>query len=74
MIKAIMKKTEEDGSDFEEALAVFKNTRNESSYSPNQLFYLRNWRDPYLPHVHEEPAVEDMVNARDRVRHGRSLK
>ena len=38
LIKQIMKKTEEEGSDMEEALAVFRNIRNESGYSPNQLF------------------------------------
>ena len=51
-----------------------RNTRNESGYSPNQLFYLRNWRDPNLHHMHEETVVEEMVKARDRVRHGRSIK
>ena len=35
MIKQIMKKTEEERLDMEEALAVFRNTRNESGYSPN---------------------------------------
>ena len=45
MIKTIIKKTEEEGLCFEEALAVFRNTRNESSYSPNQLFFLRKWQD-----------------------------
>ena len=42
LIKAIMRKTEEEGSCFEKALAVFRNTRNENGYSPNQLFFLRN--------------------------------
>ena len=69
-----MRKTEEEGSDFEEALAVFKNTRNESGYSPNQLFYLRNWRDPNLPRVQDEPVVEEMVKARDRIRLGRKVQ
>ena len=41
-MKNIMRKTEEERSDFEEAMAVFRNTRNESGYSPNQLFFLRN--------------------------------
>ena len=49
LIKQIMKKMEEEGSCMEEALAVFRNTRNESGYSPNQLFFLRNWRDHKLP-------------------------
>ena len=39
----LIKKTEEEGSNIEEALAVFRNTRNESGYSPNQLFFLCNW-------------------------------
>ena len=45
MVKKIMKKTEEEGSRMEEAMSVFRNTRNESGYSPNQLFFLRNLRD-----------------------------
>ena len=53
LIKMIMKKTQEEGSDMEEALAVFRNTRNESRYSPNQLFFLRNWRDPKLPDLRD---------------------
>ena len=40
LIKKIMKKTEEEGSCMEEAMSVFRNTRNESGYSPNQLFFL----------------------------------
>ena len=54
----------------EEALSVFRNTRNESGYSPNQLFFLRNWRDHNLPGLRPEPTVEEMVKARDRVRGG----
>ena len=38
-IKQIMKKTEEEGSCMEEAMSVFRNTRNESGYSPNQLLF-----------------------------------
>ena len=74
LIKVIMRKTEKEGSDFEEALAVFKNTRNKSSYSPNQLFYLRNWRAPNLPHVQKEPVVEEMVKVMDKIRNGRKVK
>ena len=63
-----MKKTEEEGSDMEEALAVFRNTRNESGYSPNQLFFLRNWQDPKLPDLRAELVLEEMVKARERVK------
>ena len=35
LIKQIMKKTEEEGSCFKEALVVFRKKRNESAYSPN---------------------------------------
>ena len=68
MVKKIMAKTEEEGTCVDEAMSVFKNTRNESGYSPNQLFFLRNWRDPHLPDLRGEPEVEEMVKARDRVR------
>ena len=70
LIKMIMKKTETEGSDREEALAVFRNTRNESWYSPNQLFFLRNWRDAKLPDLRAEPVLEEMVTARKRVNGG----
>ena len=70
LIKLIMKKTEEEGTCFEEALAVFRNTRNESGYSPNQLFFLRNWRDHNLPDLRAEPVVEEMEKARERVKGG----
>ena len=46
MVKEIMRKIKEERSSFEEPLAVFRNTRNESGYSPNQL---RNWSDPNFP-------------------------
>ena len=68
LVKGIMKKTEEKGLCFEEALAAIKNTRNESGFSPNQLFFLRNLRDPSLPNLLAEPVVEEMMEARDRVR------
>ena len=64
-IKQIMKKTGLEGADMEEALAVFRNTRNESWYNPNQLFFLRNWRDPSLPDLRAEPVLEEMVKARE---------
>ena len=38
LVKTIMKKTEADGSDSEEAFAAFKNTRNSIGYSPNHFF------------------------------------
>ena len=69
-----MKKTEEVGSCFEEALAVFRNTRNESGYSLNHLFFLRNWGDHNLPDVLAEPVVEEMEKARERVKVGRKVK
>ena len=59
LIKTIMCKEEElEVSYFEEALAVFRNTRNESGYSPKQLFFLRNWRDHNLPDLLAELVVE----------------
>ena len=74
LIKAILRMTEEEGSCFKEALAVFRNIRNESGYSPNQLFFLRNWRDHNLPHVLAEPVVEEMEKARDIVKVGHRVK
>ena len=53
-----MKKTEEEGSSFEEAFAALKNTRNKSGYSPNQLFLLHN---PFLPSLEPELFIEEMV-------------
>ena len=67
MIKQIRKKTEEEGSDMKEALAVFRNTSNES---PNQLFFLRNWRDHNLPDLTAEPVMEEMMKAREMVNGG----
>ena len=58
LVKKIMKKTEEEGSCMEEAMAVFRNTRNESGYSPNQLFFLHNWRDNNLPDLRAEPVMD----------------
>ena len=68
LIKQIMKKTEEGGSRLEEAMAVFRNTRNKSGYSPIQLFFLRNWRDHNLPDLLAEPVVEEMKKAREGVK------
>ena len=70
LIKMIKKKTETEGLDMEEALVVFRNTRNESGYSPNELFFLRNWRDPKLPDLRAKPVLEEMVKARERVKGG----
>ena len=70
LVKKIMKKTEEEGSRMEEAMSVFRNTRNESGYSPNQIFFLTNWRGHHLPDLRPEPTVEKMVKARDRVKGG----
>ena len=35
---------------------------------------MRNWRDPILPILKAEPVVEEMVEARDRVRAGDKMK
>ena len=55
-------------------LAAFKNTRNKSGFSPNQLFFLRNWRDLTLPSLMDKPTAEEMVNACDIVRAKRMVK
>ena len=68
LIKQIMKKMEEEGLCMEEALAVFRNTRNNSGYSPNQLFFLRNWQDHNLSNMRAEPMMEEMEKARERVK------
>ena len=52
----------------EEAIAVFRNTRNKSRYSPIQLFILRNWRGNNLPDLMAEPVVEEMKKAREGVK------
>ena len=49
-------------------------TRKPSGYSPNQLFFLRNWRDPKLPSLLPKPSTEEMVKVRDRVRVGITVK
>ena len=51
-------------------MPLYRNTRNESGYSTNQLFFLLNWRDPKLPDLRAEPLVEEMVKARERVKGG----
>ena len=69
LVKTIMKKTEADGSDSEEAFAAFKNTRNSIGYSPNHFFLLlRNVRDLKLLQLAGEPYTEAMVRARDKTR------
>ena len=73
LIKAIMLKTKEEGLSFDKALTVFKNIRNESGYSPIQLFYLRYWRDRNLLNMQDEPAVEEMAKAKDRIRFERKV-
>ena len=67
-----MKRVETEGSCFDTAFAAYKTTRTESGFSPAQLFFLRNVRTPRSPSLWEEPAVEDMVVARDRVRAARA--
>ena len=74
MLKNIMKKTEEEGSCFKEALATFKNTRNKCGFSSNQLFFLKNWRDQSLPSLPAEPVVEEMMKAFEGVRASRMVK
>ena len=73
-MKAIMKKTEQERSCFKEALAAFQKTRNKNGFSPNQLFFLRNWRDPNLRNLLAKPVVEEIVEARERVRAGEKVK
>ena len=48
-MKAIIKRTEKDNTSFDEAFSAFRNTRNSSGFLPNQLFFLRNVRDPKIP-------------------------
>ena len=38
------------------------------------MFFLRNWRDPNLPNLLAEPLVEEMVEARERVRAENNVK
>ena len=56
------------------AFAAFKNRRNIKGYSPNQLFFLRNLRNPQLPSFEAEPSIGDMVEAWDRQKAKRVLK
>ena len=70
----LVKKTNEEGLCLEEALAAFENTRSESGFSPDQLFFLRNLQNPSLPNLITEPVVEEMVEARNRARAGGTVK
>jgi len=74
VLKAILKKVDQEGSCFETALAAYKTTRTESGYSPAQLFFLRNVRTARSPSLWQEPRMEDMVEARDRIRAARATK
>ena len=66
-MKGLLKRTETEGSCFDTAFSAYKNTRNGSGFSPAQLFFLRNVRDPRLPDL----GPERMVAARDHVRAAR---
>ena len=74
VLKAILNKVDQEGSCFETALAAYKTTRTESGYSPAQLFYLRNVRTARSPSLWQEPRIEEMVEARDRIRAARASK
>ena len=69
-----MKKVDTEGSCFETAFAAYKTTRTESGFSPAQLFFLRNVRTAKTPSLWQEPIVEEMVVARDRIRAARATK
>ena len=69
-----MKKVDTEGSCFETALAAYKTTITESGFSPAQLFFLRNVRTAKSPSLWQEPSVEEMVVARDRIRAARATK
>ena len=64
MVKAIIKRTNNKGSNFQEAFAAWKNKRNVSGFSSNQLFFLRNIRDPKQPALIKVQITEGMVKAR----------
>ena len=74
LVKAIMKRTEMDYTSFEEAFSAFRSTRNCSGISPNQLFFLRNVRDPKLPSLTRERDIDDMVKARDMLSVERAVR
>ena len=38
------------------------------------MFFLRNWQDPNLPNLLAEPVVEELVEARNRVKVGNKVK
>ena len=65
---ALVKKTKE------EALAAFESTRSKNGFSQDHLFFVRNWQNPSLPNLITEPVVEEMVEARNRVRAGGMVK
>ena len=74
VLKEILKKVDTEGSCFETAFAAYKTTRTESGFSPAQLFFLRNVRTAKTPSLWQEPIVEEMVVARDRIRAARATK
>ena len=63
-----------EGSCVVTAFASYKTTRTKSGFSPAQLFFLRNVRTPGTPSLWQEPVLEEMVQARDRVRAARATK
>ena len=73
ILKELFKKTDSEGTCFDTAFAAYKDSRNARGYSPAQLFFLRNVRDPRLPDLGPEPEVEDMLASRDRVRTARAV-
>ena len=73
ILKGLLKRAGTEGSCFDTIFAAYKNTRNETGFSPSQLFFLRNVRDPRLPDLGPEPKVGRMVEARDRVRAARAV-
>ena len=63
-----------EGSCFKTGFASHKTTRTESGFSPAHLFFLRNVRTPGTQSFWKELVMEDMVQARDRVRAARETK
>ena len=56
------------------AFASYMTTRNQSEFSPAQVFFLRNVRTAGTPSLWQEPVMDDMVQARDRVWAARATK